>query len=58
MFTDAPEELARVVLAQLGADRRVAALETGAGALERVRSRLGEGATVVRTSAELVELGA
>ncbi len=57
-FTDAPEELARVVLAQLGADRRVAALEAGPGALQRVRSRLGEGATVVRSSAELVELGA
>jgi phosphoglycolate phosphatase-like HAD superfamily hydrolase len=58
VFTDAPEELARVVLAQLGADRRIAALETGPGALDRVRSQLGGDTPVVRTSAELVELGA
>ena len=51
--TDAPEPLARVALAQLGADRRVAALETGNGALERLLSRLGADAVVVRTRAEL-----
>jgi len=32
VYTDAPETLARVALAHLGADRRVEALETGAGA--------------------------
>jgi len=49
VFTDAPEPLARVALAQLGADRRVNAVETGSGALERLLPRLGEDALVVRT---------
>ena len=31
VFTDAPEPLARVVLAQLGADRRIDAVEAGDG---------------------------
>jgi phosphoglycolate phosphatase-like HAD superfamily hydrolase len=53
VFTDAPEVLARVALAHLGADRRVSALETGAGALDRLLARLGEHAVVVRTRAEL-----
>lgn len=53
VFTDAPEPLARVALAQLGGERRVAAVETGAGALERLLARLGEGALVVRTRDEL-----
>jgi len=53
VYTDAPEPLARVALAQLGADRRVAALETGDGALERLLARLGPDAVVVRTRAEL-----
>jgi hypothetical protein len=53
VFTDAPDVLARVALAQLGADRRVSALETGAGALDRLLARLGEHAVVVRTRAEL-----
>lgn len=53
VYTDAPEPLARVALAQLGADRRVAALETGDGALERLLSRLGADTVVVRTRAEL-----
>ena len=54
VFTDAPEPLARVVVAQLGATRRVEAVEAGEGALERLRGRLGEQASVVRTAAELV----
>jgi phosphoglycolate phosphatase-like HAD superfamily hydrolase len=54
VFTDAPEPLARVALAQLGAERRVDAVEAGAGALERVLARLGEEALVVRTREELV----
>ena len=53
VFTDAPEELARVALAQLGAERRVTAVETGAGALERLLARLGEDAVIVRTREEL-----
>jgi phosphoglycolate phosphatase-like HAD superfamily hydrolase len=53
VFTDAPEPLARVALRQLGAGRRVAALETGTGALERLLLELGEDTPVVRSPAEL-----
>lgn len=53
VFTDAPEPLARVALAQLGARRRVEALETGSGALERLLERLGPDALVVRSAEEL-----
>lgn len=56
VFTDAPEPLAQIALAQLGAARRVTALETGTGALERLRLRLGADAVVVRTRSELLEL--
>lgn len=56
VVTDAPEELAHVALSQLGAARRVEALEAGAGALERLRARLGDDAEVVTTRARLVEL--
>ena len=48
VFTDAPEALARIAVAQLGADRRIEALETGAGALDRLLERLGPDALVVR----------
>jgi phosphoglycolate phosphatase-like HAD superfamily hydrolase len=41
VYTDAPEALARVALAHLGAERRVEALETGTGARERLVARLG-----------------
>jgi phosphoglycolate phosphatase-like HAD superfamily hydrolase len=58
VFTDAPEPLARVALAQLGADRRVTALEAGAGALERLLDALGDDAVVVRTPGELREVAA
>jgi phosphoglycolate phosphatase-like HAD superfamily hydrolase len=51
VFTDAPEELARVALAHLGALRRVEALEAGLGARERLLSRLG-GETAVAVSRE------
>lgn len=57
VFTDAPEPLARVALAQLGASRRVAVLETGTGALERLLARLGDDAVVVRTRDELASYG-
>jgi phosphoglycolate phosphatase-like HAD superfamily hydrolase len=56
VFTDAPEELARVALSHLGALQRVEALETGADAQKRVLRRLGDGATVVRTREELLGL--
>jgi phosphoglycolate phosphatase-like HAD superfamily hydrolase len=54
VFTEAPEELARIALSHLGADRRVEALETGVGARERVLERLGEETTVVLTREELL----
>jgi phosphoglycolate phosphatase-like HAD superfamily hydrolase len=55
-FTDAPEPLARVAAAHLGAARRLEALESGSGALERLLDRLGAGAAVVRTRAELARV--
>ncbi len=54
VYSDAPEELARVALAQLGATRRVSALEAGAGAHERLRARLGDDAPIATTRQELV----
>ena len=56
VFTDAPEPLARVALAQLGAARRIEALETGPDALARLLAYLGDDATVVRTRVELTGL--
>jgi phosphoglycolate phosphatase-like HAD superfamily hydrolase len=53
VFTDAPEPLARVALAQLGAERRVTAFESGAGAFERLLAALGGDVLVVRTRDEL-----
>lgn len=58
VFTDAPEELARVALDQLGAGRRIEALEAGADALERLLELLGAGTPVVRARGELLELAA
>lgn len=55
VFTDAPEELARVAVAQLGVARRVEAVETGAGARERLQAYLGPGAELVTTRAGLLE---
>jgi phosphoglycolate phosphatase-like HAD superfamily hydrolase len=52
VFTDAPEELARVALAHLGAARRIEVLEAGPGSLERLLAQL-PGARVVRSLAEL-----
>lgn len=54
VFTEVPEELARIALSHLGAERRVEALEAGVGARERMLERLGEGATVVSTRYELL----
>ena len=56
VFTDAPEPLARVALAQLGAARRIEQLETGAGALERLLAELGSEAAIIRTRDELSDL--
>jgi len=55
-FTDAPEPLARVALAQLGASRRIEMLETGTGALERLLERLGADTEVIRSREELLRL--
>ena len=54
VFTDAPEPLARIALEHLGAIRRLDAWEAGAGALERLLTRLGPGTAVVYTRAELL----
>jgi phosphoglycolate phosphatase-like HAD superfamily hydrolase len=51
-FTDAPAELARVALAQLGAARRVEVV----GTLAEVRDALGGDAVVVRSREELASL--
>jgi phosphoglycolate phosphatase-like HAD superfamily hydrolase len=55
-FTDAPEPLARVAAAHLGAARRLDALEAGAGALDRLLERLGRDTPVVRSRAELLRV--
>ena len=56
VFTESPEPLARVALAQLGAGRRVSALEAGPGALERLLDRLGPDTAVIRSRADLAAL--
>lgn len=56
VFTDVPEELARVALSHLGADGRVGLLETGPQARERLIERLGQGTAVVCTRGELLSL--
>lgn len=56
VFTDAPEPLARVALAQLGAQRRIEALEAGPASLFRLLALLGDDTIVVRTREELANL--
>jgi phosphoglycolate phosphatase-like HAD superfamily hydrolase len=56
VFTDAPEPLARVALAHLGAARRVEAVEAGADARERLIERLGGDASVVSSRDDLVKI--
>jgi phosphoglycolate phosphatase-like HAD superfamily hydrolase len=56
VYADAPEELARVALSQLGASRRVELLEAGPGALGRVRAKLGDEVEVVTSRSQLVGL--
>ena len=56
VFTDAPEELARVALTHLGTLGRIDALEAGGDSKQRVLKRLGQDTTVVGTRAELLGL--
>jgi phosphoglycolate phosphatase-like HAD superfamily hydrolase len=53
VFTDAPEPLARIALAHLGATRRIDALSCGDGALQRLLAELGPQARVVRSIHQL-----
>jgi phosphoglycolate phosphatase-like HAD superfamily hydrolase len=57
VYTDAPEELARIALEHLGASRRVELVESGTRARERVLERLGPNATLVATRDGLVKIG-
>jgi len=57
VFTDAPEALARVALAHLGAERRIEALESGTVAVKRLLTILGADAQVVYRRDELIQLG-
>jgi len=56
VYTDAPEELARLALAHLGAVRRVEALECGESARGRLVERLGGEAEVAATRDDLLRL--
>lgn len=56
VYTDAPEELARLALAHLGAARRVEALECGEGARGRLFERLGGGTEAAATRDDLLRL--
>ncbi len=56
VFTDAPEALARVALAHLGATRRVETLECGEGARGRLVERLGGGTEVAAGRDDLLRL--
>jgi phosphoglycolate phosphatase-like HAD superfamily hydrolase len=58
VFTDAPEPLARVALAHLGASRRVEHLFAGKDALGRLLAHLGPKAIVVRDREQLGQLRA
>ena len=56
VYAEAPEELARVALSQLGATRRIDLLEAGPGALGRLRAKLGDDVQVVESRSQLVAL--
>lgn len=56
VFTDAPEPLAQVTLAHVGATRRIDYLETGPGALGRLLERLGAQTQIARSRDELSDL--
>ena len=55
-FTDAPEPLARVALAHLGALRRIDELACGHDARERLLERLGPGAEVATSAEDLANI--
>jgi phosphoglycolate phosphatase-like HAD superfamily hydrolase len=55
VFTDAPDELARVALSHLGAARRVESLHVGADAESRALASLGAGARSARTRAAFLD---
>lgn len=56
VFTDAPEQLARVALAHLGAERRVEAVAGGADARETLVARLGGEVEVAGSTGDLLAL--
>jgi phosphoglycolate phosphatase-like HAD superfamily hydrolase len=56
VYTDAPEPLARIALAHLGAARRVEAVECGEGARERLAERLGSETEVAAGRDDLLRL--
>ncbi len=56
VYSEVPDELARIALSHLGADGRVEVVETGSGARARLLTVLGEGTTDVQTRAQLVAL--
>jgi len=56
VFTDVPEELARIALSHLGAEGRVTVVEAGDDARQRLLEQLGPDAVVVRTRAGLLGL--
>jgi phosphoglycolate phosphatase-like HAD superfamily hydrolase len=58
VFTDAPEELARVALDHLGASRRIDALEAGANARERLLAGLGGDVALASTREDLAKISA
>ena len=58
VFTDAPEELARLALAHLGGERRVESLHAGGDAERHAVTALGEGARVVRTRDDFLRTAA
>jgi phosphoglycolate phosphatase-like HAD superfamily hydrolase len=58
LYSDAPAELAQIAAAQLGAIRRVEALEAGPNALERLQRILGPDAAIIRTREDLVRAAA
>jgi phosphoglycolate phosphatase-like HAD superfamily hydrolase len=54
VFTDAPEELARVALSHLGAERHVELLEAGPDSRRRISAALGADTLVLTTREELL----
>jgi phosphoglycolate phosphatase-like HAD superfamily hydrolase len=58
VYTDAPQELAVVALAHLGASRRVDVLETGSDARGRLLALLGDEAATAETADALVQAAA